>query len=758
LKRGGKRLSDKSERIKVVCSVEDIRFFKNGFGIIAVSINEIKEGKPKRNKFNQIIAKGEMPCPIAGNMYCMVADYVNDPKWGGQYNITSFYSAVNFDETDVAGKKRFLASLFTPLQIENMYAVLDDPYKALRDSDAAALVRVKGCGMDTAARWINRFNCNLHIAKIFTELESYNLTNGMIQRLLGRYKSPDLVIEKVRNNPYVLCDEVDGIGWKTADKMALDGGMGEYCTERVSAFIRKYLNDSGQNGCSWIAPDELMGAILENLGEEIPDERVTEAIQSMDSLWWDEDKTKIGLKKYFNVEQRIAGELIRLRDAKSNVSYGDWKSAIGHVEHVNGWSFTEEQKTGVKTALDNNVIVIHGFAGSGKTSLVEALLEALKGNSFVQCALSGRASSRMGEITGEEGYTIHRLLGYPCKDEGAKDRFRYHDENQLNADIIILDEISMVDAYLFYFLIRSVRSGSKLICLGDMGQLEPIGCGNIAYDMIHSGEVPVVYLSKIHRQAAASAVITDSISIRNGTQIVGKDWVGQETRGQLQDLTLDCYSDKSNTFYKVVQKFSEAMEKESFNILGNQVLVPVKNNGDACTYNINNTIQEMYNPEGEGKNEVVVFANGRASVLRHGDKVINTRNNYKTQPPIFNGNIGIITEIDPDERTMVVAFKGIGDVSIEKDHLNYIELAYSITCHKAQGDQFDHVIFGIDFSSYSLLSRELLYTGLTRAKRECNLIAQTGALRMATSREGVSKKQTHLRQCLFETAHPKVVF
>ena len=746
-------------RIKIICSVERIRFYKNEFGIAVVSVDKVKEGKPKTDKFNQIIIKGTMPQLVEGNPYVLVADYVEDPKWGGQYNIISIYSAITFNENDKVGQKKFLSTLFTPLQIENMYDALDDPFDSLKNNKAEDLVKVRGCGLDTAARWIERFNRNIHLAKIFSELEQYNLTNNMVNRLMERYNSPDLVVEKVKNNPYILCNEVKGIGWKTADKIALDSGMEEFCSQRISAFIYKYLEDSGQDGCSWITPDELMGAIIDELGEDVPDMNITEAIHDMgDELWWNEDKTQIGLRKFYNIEDKIAKELIRLRDAKSEITYGDWEDTIKHVEHKNGWQFTEEQRMGVKEALENNVVVIHGEAGTGKSSSVSAFLEALKDYVYVQCALSGRASSRMAEITGEEGYTIHRLLKYPCTDDGGKNGFTYHDENPLDVDIVIVDEISMVDAYLFYYLLRAIPSGAKLICLGDMGQLESIGCGNIAFDMINSPEIPTVYLSQVHRQAAASAIVTEARRIRKGVQIVEKDWVGTETRGELQDLSLDCYSDKSNTFYKIMQRFSEAMNTENFNVMETQILVPVKKQGDACTYNINNTIQDLYNPEDDNKEQIEVVSQGKITILREGDKVINTQNTYKTNPPIFNGNLGIIKKVFPEDKAVLISFMGIGEVYVEGTQVNSIELGYAITVHKSQGSQFDHVIFGIDFSSYSLLTRELLYTGITRAKKKCDLVAQTGALRMAISKEGVSKKQTHLQQCLYDTAHPKLIF
>lgn len=748
------------EIIKVTCSVERIRFYKNEWGIIECSINKIKEGTPKLDRNGTAIFKGVMPQLQEKNLYNITAEYVEDPKWGNQYNILSIFIALDFGTGDPEGQKKFLSSIYTPLQVTNMYEALDNPFKVLKDKDVTSLVKVKGCGMETADRWIRKFEKHVGEAQIYTELEDYNLTTNMIKKLMDRYKSPELVIEKVKNNPYVLCNEVKGIGWKTADKIALEGGIGEFSTKRIAAYIIHYLDEVGENGCSWITPDELMGAILEGVGEEVPDTNVTEAIHELgEELWWNDDKSKIGLRRYFNIEQKIAEELLRIRDAESKIIYKDWEDTIKHLEHKQGWEYTDEQKNGVKTVLDNNITVVQGLAGTGKSTLVSAMIEVLRGFSYVQCALSGRASSRMSEITGQEGFTIHRLLGYPL---GDKQGFVYHDENPLPYDIYILDEISMVDAYLFYYLLRAIPNGAKLVCLGDPGQLESIGCGNIAHDMINSEEIPTVTLTKIHRQAAKSAIITESIKVRNGQQIINKDWVGTETRGELQDLNIDCFSDKTNTFYKIIQAFSTTMVQDNFNIMETQIIVPVKNNGAACTYELNNSVQELYNPEDKNKREYNGFSNGKPYILREGDKVMNVVNNYKTSPPIYNGNIGIIRSINYDEgldeEVMLIDFKGIGAVKVPKDSWNNIELGYAITVHKSQGDQANHVIFGIDFTSYSLLSREMIYTGITRAKKKCDLIAQTGALRMAISKEGVSKKQTHLQQCLYDVAHPKLIF
>ena len=747
--------------VKVKAEIEGIRFYKDQWGIIVCSIDKVLKGEFIGDK-NGMVFKGSMPEPVLGATYIIIADYVDDPKWGRQYNIKSIYSDVSFDKNDKNGRRKFLSNLFTPYQVEAMYEAYDDPFSILDSEDMEKLVQIKGCGIKTADNWIRKFKKNINIAKIFVELEDYNLTNNMIKRLMNRYNSPDIVIEKVKTNPYILVNEVDGIGWKKADEIALAGNIKSDSPMRIGAYIVYYLNRCGEEGCSWITPDQLLGAILDNLGEEIPDENITIAIKELgNKLWWNEAKDKIGLSKYYKIEYEVANELIRIRDAESNISCSDWRERIKHLEKVQGWEFTAEQIYGIETVLNNNITVIHGLAGSGKTSVVSGVLEALNHYSSVMCALSGRAASRMSEVTGKEGFTIHRLLGYP-KGETEYQGFEFNQDNKLPYNIYILDEISMVDAKLFYFLLRAIPNGAKLICLGDSGQLESIGCGNIAYDMIHSSEIPTVELTKIHRQAAKSAIITDSIAVRNGIQIIKKDWTGVETRGELQDLELHCYSDKSNTFYNIMEIFSKLMAQKDFNIMDSQIIVPIKTKGDACTYNINNTVQELYNPSAKNKKEVTRFSNDKPFIIREGDKVINTSNNYRLSTPIYNGNIGVVKSIwyneEIDSRIMTIDFIGIGNVDIPEDYWIGIELGYAITVHKYQGSQSKNVIFGLDFTAYSLLTRELVYTGITRAEKKCYLICQTGALRYATAQQSVSNKQTHLQDCLYEVAHPKLIF
>lgn len=755
--------SSKEDRIKVECTVKKILFFKNNWGIIACNIDKLIEGELKTDK-DHTVMKGEIPTVIEGEQYKATCIFTTDARYGDQYNIEMFASNITLDTADQAGQRKFLESIFTKKQVEAMYEALENPYQAFIDQDTVSLCKIKGCGLKVCPSWLLKFKENYHRAIIYSELNDYNLSTYIIDKLLDRYSTPELVIEKVKNNPYTLVTEVKGIGWSIADKIAMASGMNEYDPNRISAFIIYYLREQGENGYSWITNDHLMGAILEQFGQDIPDPPITEAVQSLikeDKLWFSDDKQRIGIKWFYTIERKIAENLIRLLKAPNRFKYDHWEEAVTRIERLQGWEYTEEQKAGIKLALENNVVLIQGGAGTGKTSLVWAVIEILKNYDFVQCALSGKAASRLMEITGQEGYTIHRLLEYPKGDDNHG-KFFFHEDNKMHHDIYIVDEVSMIDLNLFLHLIQAIEDGAKVIFLGDNGQLEAIGSGNIAFDLLYSDEIPSITLTKIHRQAERSAIITESVMIRNKQQIVKKDWVGHEVRGELQDLDLTCYGDSSNTYYKVMEQVQRywALNKEVKNL---QVLVPMKTKGSACTYILNNAIQELVNPSKKSVEETRLFmSKDMPYVLRVGDKVINTVNNYKVEPNIFNGNIGIIKSIWTNNETyedfMTISFEGIGDVNLAYEFWRNIELAYAITVHKYQGSQSDTIIFGLDFNSYTLLSKELLYTGITRAKKKCYLIAQTSALRFGTGKSSVIDKQTHLKEQLYEVAHPKLIF
>ena len=722
------------------------------WGIVSLHLIEEIEGNIKVSNYDDtFIAKGNLPEIDMYSTYDFVGKYVYDEKYGEQYEIIFMGEETVVDFTDIEKQKIFLNRIITPLQIEMLYKTLSNPFEAIQNENVKELTKVSGIGVATALRIINKFKAHIDYSGVYIELDKYGLTPTMIHKLIDNYGDPNLVIQKVKENPYILAEEVDGIGWHKADIIALKNGMDVMSEERISAYIVYYLNQQSANGNNWVYPNDLFTAVDELLEEELDVEFLKSILYNLfekEVLFWTEDKSFICLKKYYELEKNIALELNRLLGAKNNFKYNNYEKIIKAIEYNQGWSFTEEQLEAVKLILNQNICVVCGYGGTGKTSAVKLAIEILKNYSVAQCALAGRASARLTEVTGQQGYTIHKLLGY-----NPANGFEFNSDNPLPYDIIILDETSMVGADLFYSLIRAVRTGSKLIMLGDDGQLESIGLGNVFKDILDSEAIPFIKLTKIHRQASKSAIITESINIRTGKHIINRGWTGCETRGELNDLIMDIYDNKLFTSRKLIDYFKQEYEQTK-NIMDIQIIVPMKEKGDACTFEINNEIQSWYNPPDRKKKEVVVKKYKKEYVLREGDKVINVVNNYKTYnmngtlTPIFNGYIGIIKDVDDD--TMIIDFEIFGTIVIAKEYWKNIELAYAVTVHKKQGDQNKVIIIGLDYTSYVLLTRELVYTAITRAMSKCILCAESDALRYAIETSNTTKKQTFLHRMLIK--------
>lgn len=710
---------------------------------------------------------GIMPYLMEDADYEISATEVENKKYGKQYQVNSINLYLPNGIESKEGQKEFLDIIFTKLQVKEMYEALDDPYMTLKDGDISSLVKVKNCGMKTAVAWIDKFKTYMPLSNAMKELSEYGLTEALLRRIVNHYKSSDIAVEIIQNKPYKLI-EVNGVGWHKCDEIAMKGGLKPDSPERIGTYILYYLQERANEGYSYIPADanteiengivsktqkpiNFIDTMIEFFGDDISDEALKGGLDYVnDQLWFSDDRKFIGLKRIYDLEMSVAENLIRIRDGENDFKYSNWKDIIKQKEIDQGWEYNEQQIEGIKAVLENQVVVITGKAGTGKSSIVDAMIAVLQGYSYAQTALSGRAAARMAEITHEEGYTIHRLLGFP---KGDRDHggFVFHEDNKLPRDIIILDEVSMVDGELFNRLVKAIKTGSKLIMLGDTGQLECIGCMNIAADLIASKEIVSIELSQIHRQAANSGIITESIKAREGIQLIEKDWIGTEVRGKLNDLVLDCFSDKSNTFYKVMQHASSELE-DGTDIMDLMVIAPSYKN-ESGVDNLNAALQSLYNPDSPEKKEVFVQKSSKAWILREGDKIINVQNDYyaknKFTAGIFNGNIGVVKNIDIDANTIAVDFQDIpGIMILPKKNWKDLELGYAITCHKAQGSQCKKVIVGLDFGSFIQLSREWVYTAMTRAIDKCYMVAQNNALRYAVSKNSISVKRTHLVKLL----------
>lgn len=448
---------------------------------------------------------------------------------------------------------------------------------------------------------------------------------------------------------------------------------------------------------------------------------------------------------------------------------GEMSPNIIKYKSVDGYKYCFTVDSGMLILRRNNRIFITG--NSGKTSTVLGAIKALGNVYFAQCSLSGKAAARMKEVTGYDSYTIHRLLGFdPNSFKEKKSMFVHNKENQLSQKVIILDEISMVGGSLFLSLLEAIPSGSKLIMLGDPAQLPSIGSLNLAKDMTDSPTIPTAYLTKIHRQATKSAVIVDSIKISEGEQIVDSSFDGVDIRGELQDLELDIHNNKELTTKKIIKHFKEKLALSGNDIMEVQVIVPMNTRGESSVFELNPLLQNIYNPYSPNKREIQVsFGKKYTSTFRVGDKLINVKNNYKLKEyrnerldlswyedleemyeppniPVFNGFMGELRDIKGTD--LIVYFPLLEkEIIIPKGHWqgdNGVMLGYASTCHKSQGSGFKYPICAVDYSHFMMLTREWVYTAITRTTKHCTLIAENKALKYAINQSAIEEKQTFL--------------
>lgn len=737
------------EKVQFNGILEEIKYYSSSsnWGVFYFTVREISIGDLHKNE--TISVKGKIYSPIVGKEYSISGSVEYSRAFGETIVIDDAIPVNKVDDDDFRGQRYILTKLF-PSHVKNMYEALDNPYQALKDKDYESLMKIYGCGFSRAVQWTEKFDETYPKHQAYIELARYELTDGVIDKIIeGCNNDLDKAVDIVKNHPYKLI-EMKGIGWKTADNIAMKNGLGPFSTERIEMCIKVFLKEQGMNGKSYSTSEELMDEILKRIGEDVPDLNIAEALHSLKDngvIVWNEDKTKIGLAYYYNLEHEIAEQLIRLKNAKNNFKYDNWKEIIKQKEIEQGWEYTDQQIEGIKLVLENQVCCISGYGGTGKTSIIDGILTILKDYKSITVALAGRAASRITETTGEESKTIHKLLGLTYSNYVSP--FNY-ETNPLEYKIIVVDEMSMIDGRLYLQILKACATGTKIIFIGDVGQLESIGSCAVAADMIDSPWIPSIFLDKIHRQAQKSAIITESIKVRKGQQIIPNDWSGEETRGVLQDLVLNCYTDKSNTYHNIIDYFKQELSTGK-PILDIQIIVPCKQ-GISSVSNLNKAAQEIYNPYSKNKTERKVKKESNEWVLRVGDKVINKMNKYDIKNQngkrhdIFNGNIGIVKYIS--EAFVTIDFIGIGLVEVPTNHLRHIELGYAITCHSAQGSQFPVVIGGIDYSMYVMLNKELLYTMITRAEKKIYLCAQNKALRYAISQHQIINRQTYLLDIL----------
>lgn len=707
------------------------------YGAHPVNQSDIIEHNLKFNKYGNMSLNGLLPKLEIGSVYKAKMIESKNPKYGVVYEVQHIFQEIPKTTEE---QRAYLSTLLTEIQVENIYDKYNgqDVIQLMKDNTFDYNI-VKGMGEHTYNIIREKLLNNLELQEALVSLSQYGLTYSIVSKLVKKYGSASLVVQKIESNPYVLT-EVDGIGFVKCDKYALSMGVETDSPNRIQACIQHILDEEADNnGHSWIGKSSLVKKSVELL--KISDEAVRGYVENLEKSFLYIDEEKIAKRNLYNYEKFIFDSVKRLLSEKPN-EIQNIEELIDKAQEKQGFEFTLEQRDAIKTAVQNNVVVITGKAGTGKTTILKGVIEVLKSlgqyKEYFTCALSGKASQRIEESTGLESSTIHRLLGY----NQEKDGFAYDLDNPLPNSVVVLDEASMVNSYIFNSLSNAISTGSKFIIIGDYEQLEPIGAGNVFKDLIMSQSVPVAYLTQVHRQAMKSGILSTANNIREGVQFAEKDDYENKVLGELKDLHFKPYK-KSETVHKAILKACEQYRDSSqFDVMKFQVIVPLKNRGDICTKKLNVDLQQIFN----GEMKTVISRNGYD--FKEGDKVIQNGNNYDVN--VFNGTLGIIREVDTEKKEVTIEFSNVGSVKYSQEEMGQIDMAWALTVHKVQGSQFDVVIGGIDYSSYVLLSRQLVYTLLTRASKICMLICELEALRHAIRTDKSSKRNTFLEEMLIE--------
>ena len=730
-----------SEIVEFVGSIKKVRFKANDspFKICTMRVSQVLEGKIEPNEYGDVVFKGEMDMLPQTN-YLIKGKLNKSDKYGNQYDYVFSKRQNPIEDMSAKDFRVFLTDLSAKGHLIN--EKYEDPRPLFQNHDIDALTEIQGIGLKTATILLEKYEAQKDYSLAYVAFGKYGFNMNMTRKIVNSLKSVDLAIRTLDENPYEFMS-VQGIGFKTIDEKAMKFGISVNDTRRVHAFISNYFNELAMSGSSWVTTTML----IKHLEKEIFNCDIKEAVtwinDSDEFIVFDHDGEKrIATRRLFNAERNVSKHLIRLRNARSSYSPDEnWQDIVKRVEIDQGWSYSEKQKEAIEKILNENVILLRGVAGSGKTSTLNAVVKVLQAGyqSIATCALSGKAADNLTQITGSKGKTIHRLLGI------LGPKIHFNEELPLPYDVVILDEVSMVDVDLFSKLIAAIRDGAKFIMVGDSAQLDSIGVG-VMSDIVRSKEIPVITLKEIHRQAKESAIITHSLTYRMGKLppiSEGDSWKRMGTKKDL-GYVFEGKTEEDKIVEDVTRIFRQMVHK--YEIKDVQMLASTIKKCDE----LNKEAQIIANPADGLKNEYVVYPGKEYSyTLREGDKIINIANNYRAVSadnesvivPIYNGNTGILESVQTNTDSkgnikdvrVVVDLDGIGRVALDNKDVNNIRLGYAITVHKSQGSTIPCVIIALPFQ-YMLNSRELLYTAITRSSKECYLATSMRTLKATVAK------------------------
>ena len=752
---------------------------QNGYTIANVNVNKFESNdeilNSKITKNGNLTLVGYLPFVNKGDNLKAIGKMVTHPEYGEQFKIETFEKVM--PET-LDGLEKYLGSgIIKGVGPATAKKIIDKFGKNtinVLKSNPEMLALIKGITTDKAMTISESFIESYELWQIVGFLEKFGIGSSSAQSVFKALGKD--AIEKIKEDPYVLEEIGIKCDFSQIDRMALSIGVERTSLRRMEMGLVHGLKLASYNGHSCVLEDALLKFTSGLLGvdenelkmaikdlaskEKINIEKRTELL-TIDEKTEEVERKWIYLSDFYLAEGNIAYRIKELSTCKNTKKIYDIDKVIKKVSQINPSSKQEEA---IKMINENNVSIITGGPGTGKTTIIKTIIDIYKsiGKKVILCAPTGRAAKRMTESTGEDAKTLHRLL-----EIGKIEDEKFYpdmDVTPIDADIVIVDEVSMVDMFLMNYLLNGIYKGTKLILVGDINQLPSVGPGRVLKDLIDSEQIPYVKLNKIFRQAAKSRIIVNAHKVNDGINFIGE---------KVNDDTLDDFEFIAQNNPRIVQK----MILEQYKNTNIQIITPTKR-GDLGTKTLNKLIQEKFNPKDKAKRE----KHFGDVIFREGDKVMQTKNNYDIEwvknndyyldsnekwmnvnsldpnyvikreygSGIFNGEMGTITEIDNETDIMQIRFEDGKIANYSFQDLDQIEHSYAITVHKSQGSEFDEVLMPILGVSQMLLTRNILYTGMTRAKKMLRIYSNESTIEYMINNNHSKERNSGLKYKLIK--------
>lgn len=706
--------------------VESIVFKSSDTGYTVIKFRE-----------NNIIhtAVGVLPHVKEGQNLKITGSWVNHSQFGKQFKVEECEEIL---PTSKDGIEKYLSSGIIqgigPVTAKKIVNKFGEDTLNILDNNIERLKEIEGIGKKKLETIIESYREQRELKNITIFLQTHGLSLNQCLKIYKKYGASS--VDTVKNNPYILCDEISGIGFKTSDKIARSLGIEIDSTFRIQSGIRYVINEFCANGHTFMPKDELIkeaSNVLTVSGDIIEENIKNAALDRKIKLEKVNDKEGVFTIPNYYCELGITNRILTLAISNFQDISVDVEHLILQFEKKNNITFAESQKDAIISAFQNGIEIITGGPGTGKTTIIKCIIEIFEtcGLKVLLGAPTGRAAKRMSESTGKEATTIHRMLDMGVFEKEESVFVTNAEEHSLEADVVIIDEASMIDITLMNALLKSIKVGTRLIIVGDVDQLPSVGAGNVLNDFIESGFTKVVRLKEIFRQGKESMIVVNAHKINKGEMPKlnekGTDFFF--IRNDIQEGILNTIIDLINTR---LPKFNSNWDK----LKSIQVLVPMKK-GVLGVTNLNERIQNVLNPKAPYKKEKEF----RSMVFREGDKVMQIKNNYSLKWTriagkgeheglgVFNGDMGFIESIDLEGKKLSIIFDDERRVIYDFMYLDELDLAYAITIHKSQGSEFPVVIIPAYMGAPLLMNRNLLYTGITRAKEMVVVVGIPKALK-----------------------------